>query len=175
MKEVWKTIEGYEGLYEVSSLGRVRSLNYNRKSETKLLSIANHNGYLRICLSKNNEKTNLFIHRLVAKTFIPNPENKRQVNHIDGDKTNNNVNNLEWTTPSENIKHAINMGLLPKLLPYKRKYKVIQYDLNGNIIKIWDSAKEVKKALNISNSQISKCAKGRLKTVHNYIWRYVKR
>lgn len=106
IKEVWKPIKGYENEYLVSNLGQVKSLDRIRKNGLKkgkvLKPIRHSNGYLRVHLNRKD----YFIHRLVAQAFIENPLNKEYVNHIDGDKTNNNVTNLEWTTPSENMHHA---------------------------------------------------------------------
>lgn len=119
-KEIWKDIKGYEGLYQVSNLGRVRSLdryvkqNHNTKQLKKgkiIQPTKNHKGYLGLKLCKENTSKKVSIHRLVAQTFIPNLENKPQVNHIDGDKTNNRIENLEWCTNSENQIHAYKMGL----------------------------------------------------------------
>lgn len=106
MKEVWKSIEGYEGLYEVSNLGRVKSLQ-GKKGDNYILSpISNVDGYCVVGLRKKGIYKQFRIHRIVAKHFIPNPENKSTVNHIDGNKQNNCVSNLEWCTMRENIKHA---------------------------------------------------------------------
>ena len=98
MNEIWKDIPGYEGKYEVSNLGNVRSLNYNRSGEPKLLKQGNVNGYKVVILYKDGKKKTCNVHRLVAMTFIPNPDNLPIVNHKDEDKSNNNVNNLEWCT-----------------------------------------------------------------------------
>lgn len=107
MKEIWKDIKGYEGKYQVSNLGNVKSLErfdkYNRYVKEKILIPRKHTGgYLRVGLSRKD----FYIHRLVAEAFIPNLKNKKYINHIDGDKTNNNINNLEWCTANENMQHA---------------------------------------------------------------------
>jgi len=108
--EIWKEIEGYSGDYLISNLGKVKSL---RNKNPKILKpSAGKHVYLQIILYKNNKPFTHKIHRLVADTFIENKDNKLTVNHIDGNKLNNNVNNLEWATYSENIKHAYNTGLM---------------------------------------------------------------
>mgnify|MGYP002679946246 CR=1 FL=1 len=106
MGEVWKDIKGYEGLYQVSNLGRVRSLNYGRSGETKLLKQGTTNGYKRVFLYKNGKGKNYFVHRLVAMAFIPNPNNLPIINHKDEDSSNNNVNNLEWCTQEYNLNYG---------------------------------------------------------------------
>lgn len=109
--EIWKPIEGYEGLFEVSDRGNVRSLDkYDRngrfwKGKTLSKNVVS-SGYHRVVLCVNNCSKHMYVHRLVADAFIPNPENKETVNHKDGDKTNNAVDNLEWATQGENIKHS---------------------------------------------------------------------
>lgn len=107
--EIWRDVIGYEGLYQVSNFGRVKSFKNNKIKILK--SNVGIGGYLRVVLCKDFDKKNRFVHVLVAKAFIPNPENKRQVNHIDGNKQNNRVDNLEWNTPAENIHHAFDIGL----------------------------------------------------------------
>ena len=121
--EVWKDVEGYEGLYQVSNFGNIKSLarivHSEKRSDYKikekvLKQSDTTTGYKKVELHKDNEKRKSFkVHRLVAQAFIPNPENKREVNHIDGNKHNNNVNNLEWVTSSENKLHAFEMHLNP--------------------------------------------------------------
>jgi hypothetical protein len=118
MEEIWRDIEGYEGLYEVSNLGRVRSLgciiklrhNCTMMREGKVLKLDNRNGYLYAGLSKKGVLKGVGVHRLVAKAFIPNPNNLPQVNHIDANRANNHINNLEWVTCSDNHKHAFKLG-----------------------------------------------------------------
>lgn len=106
MNEVWKDIEGYEGLYQVSNLGNVRSLNYGCTGEIKLLKQSTDCGYKRINLYKNGKRERYLVHRLVAMTFIPNLDNLPMVNHKDEDKSNNNVNNLEWCTREYNMNYG---------------------------------------------------------------------
>ena len=195
MKEIWKPIEGYEGLYEISNFGNVKSLarswnfrDYGNgkvqvvKSKEKILkNTISKCGYMQARLSKNNKHGLKAVHRLVAKAFIPNPENKPQVNHIDGNKQNNRVDNLEWCNNSENQLHAWKLGLQT---PYwKGKFgkdhiqskKVMQYDKNKNLIKIWDSVNEASKTLNIDDASISRCClhyKYR-HTAGGFIWEYL--
>ncbi len=119
--EEWKDIEGYEGLYQVSNLGRVRSLKRTivdswctRVFKGRILKQTEHNGkqpYFYVTLSKNHKNRKILVHRLVAECFIDNDHNKEQVNHIDGNPQNNNVENLEWVTNAENTQHAYNTGL----------------------------------------------------------------
>ena len=115
MKEIWKPIEGYEGLYEVSNMGRVRSLDrewetapnhlIHRKGQI-MIQTKMHRGYLQVRLSKARVSKTFRSHRLVAEAFVPNPYNKPHVNHKDGNKINNCADNLEWVTPSENQIHS---------------------------------------------------------------------
>lgn len=120
MKELWKDIKGYEGCYQVSNLGRIKSLDrmtnnqygeYFMKGRILKNSIIKDKGYCRVSLNNGNGKISKRVHRLVAEAFIPNPENKLEVNHKDGNKLNNCVSNLEWCTNKENIEHSIRTGL----------------------------------------------------------------
>ena len=116
MNEIWKPIEGTDGKYEVSNTGKVRCLNYKQTGKTKELTASEKvGGYLQLRVKKNGNLKTVVVHRLVADAFIPNPDGKPEVNHIDGDKKNNNADNLEWVTRSENIKHAVNIGLREKV------------------------------------------------------------
>ena len=114
MTEVWKDIKGYEGLYQISNLGRVKSLAHLHGKSKKLIRkekimqcVIGIKGYLYCGLSKNGLTKRYRVHRLVAEAFIANPNELPQVNHIDGDKLNNSINNLEWVTKGENNRHAI--------------------------------------------------------------------
>jgi hypothetical protein len=107
--EEWRNIPGFEGLYQVSNMGRVKSL--SRKKGRILKPVVHSNGYMRINLYAGKKPQRKYVHRLVAETFLVNPQNKREVNHLDGDKTNNSIFNLEWATPRENGKHSSKTGL----------------------------------------------------------------
>lgn len=133
--EIWKDVEGYEGMYRVSSYGRVirlermvtDAIGTRVLPETMLMCCdgtgSKNKTYYRVALCRNGKKENVSVHRLVARTFIPNPENKPCVNHIDGNKHNNHVENLEWVTYSENTIHAYQTGLIPphKAEPFVEK------------------------------------------------------
>lgn len=107
MTEIWKDIEGYEGLYQVSNLGRVKSLNYNKTRKEKILSCGDKNGYLFVVLCKNGKHKQFQVHRLVAQEFVPNPENKPYVDHINTIKNDNRVENIRWCTHKENCNNEI--------------------------------------------------------------------
>ena len=109
--ETWKPVRDYEGIYEVSNLGRILSHHYGvrRELQPRITSM----GYRKPTLYRNGERNPQLLHRLVAEAFIPNPSNKPEINHIDGDKLNNSTDNLEWTTHAENMAHAAETGLLP--------------------------------------------------------------
>lgn len=177
MEEIWKDIEGYEGLYQVSNLGRVKSF-YAKNGR---LSIQSHilkpkidkYGYLKLTLCKDKNYKYVTVHRLVATTFIDNLENKPEVNHKDGNKLNNYVNNLEWVTGLENIHHAFDTGLTKKTpLNNPKSIKVSQYDLDGNFIKTFPSTKEVERQLGFCACSVSRAAKSKSHFSHNFLWRY---
>ena len=172
MKEIWKEIKGFEGRYSVSTLGNIR----NDKS-SRLLSpnIGNH-GYRKCSWRENGIVEYFLVHRVVAKTFIPNPDGKRTVNHIDGDKLNNRVENLEWATDSEQQLHALDIGLRPpQLTGYDSKASktIYQFDLQGNFIKEYGSTRCAEKELN-KRLHISEVCNGKRKTSGGYIWSYSK-
>ena len=176
MQEIWKDIKGYESRYQVSNLGNVKSLNYNCTKKAKLLVYhLNHKGYARVHLTKDKQDKYISVHRLVAQAFIPNPNNYPQVNHIDGNKLNNNVDNLEWCTNEYNFQHALKTGLIKKKSkgyhqPYSRS--VNQYDLQGNFIKHWNYISDASKELNISLTSIYRNCNNQIKKPKYYLWRY---
>lgn len=181
--EIWKDVVGFEGLYQVSNLGRIKSLSKNVgfyfRKEKILSNCYQNNGYLVVNLSKKTEVSRKSIHRLVAQAFIPNPERKAQVNHKDGNKQNNCVSNLEWCTDSENKRHAFKTGLNKHTPPIRigkengSSKSVIQYDCSMSFVKKWDCIMEASKNNRIDNSSITKCCKGKLKTAGGFIWRYM--
>lgn len=180
MQETWKDIPGYEGSYQVNNYGNVRSLNYNNNGKTKNISQHKHKtGYLTVILCKNSEKKTKNVHRLVALSFLPNPNNYPCVNHIDGNKENNNVENLEWCTHKQNTAHAIKCGLRNQKFMLgvtgaknKLSKKIVQYDLQGNIVNRWDCISDAARFYGVRPGNINNCLRGRNKTYKGYIWRY---
>lgn len=172
MQEIWKDVVGYEGLYQVSNLGKVYSLISN-----KIIAFSKKpKGYLIVHLYKNGVDKSKHIHRLVAEAFIPNPNNYPEVNHLDGIKTNNCIDNLEWCTKKQNMEHASKNNLVSRLYGadnYRSK-KVIQLDLMYNPIKIWESTGEIMRALNIPKQHISNVCNHKNKTTRNFIFMWYK-
>lgn len=173
MEEIWKDIKGYEGLYQVSNLGKIKSLNYNHTKKEKILkSLKRKNNYLKIRLYKNKKYNTYFIHRIVAENFILNENNLPIVNHIDGNPSNNCVNNLEWCTQKQNVQHSIITGLRKKMREYGNARIVGQYDLDNNLIKIWDALIDIEKELGYNATSIWHCCNNKTKKSYGYIWKY---
>lgn len=182
MGEYWKDISGYEGLYQVSTMGRIR-----RNGRIKIPH-KDKGGYLTVWLSKDSVQRNFKVHRLVAQAFLPNPENKKTVNHIDGNKTHNCLDNLEWATHSENVTHAVRLGLRTvtdaqrkaaretgkRTCDKNRQHKAVACYLKvGGVGVEFESAHEAARSVNGSASAIIKCCKGKAMTHKGYYWRYV--
>ena len=165
MKEIWKDIKDYEGHYQVSNLSRVKSIKFGK--ERILKQHINKGGYYYVCLLKNGKHKNYYVHRLVAETFIDNPDNLPQVNHKDENKTNNNVVNLEWCTN----KYNHNYGTINERISQSQSKTVLQYDLNGNLIKEWKSINECGRN-GFNQGDICKCCNGKRKTAKGFIWVY---
>lgn len=176
MIEEFRDIEGFEGRYQVSNLGNVKSLNYIGTKRAKNLKPCRHHlGYMVVALGAKNWK---MVHTLVAKTFIPNPENKPFVNHIDGNKQNNNVTNLEWVTSKENMNHAIRTGLRnphqnnkPRGGENPTSKPVLQLSCDGQLVKRWDCISDAARYLGCNSSQIVNTLAGRHKTCYGFLWR----
>lgn len=176
MEEIWKDIPGYEGLYQASNLGRIKSLLFNK--EKILKAWVQNTGYLTVSL--NNKKFSL--HRLIAKTFIENPNNYPIINHKDGNKLNNKVENLEWCTYKHNLNEAIKLGLIHIKYASKdnkiRAKKIAQYTLDGVYIKTFigsvDAEKELKqKGIKVNASNIRNVCNGKRNNAGGYKWCYV--
>lgn len=179
-QETFVDIQGFEGLYQISNLGRVKSLRTRFKGHTNpcnmiLVPNIQRSGYIDICLTnKDGKLKRLKIHRLIAIAFIPNINNKPQINHINGIKTDNNINNLEWCTRNENIQHAWRMGLYKKKTGsnHAQSKKVSQYDLKGNFIKIFNSMGEAHRETGVSQGSICLNCLDKIKHAKKFIWRY---
>lgn len=176
-KEIWKDIKGYEGLYQVSNLGNVKSLNYGRTCKERILiPCKKPNGYLNVELSKNCICKKFYVHRLVAKAFIENPDNLPQVNHIDENKLNNRVDNLEWCSYEYNNNygtHNERMLKTRKLRNSKNAERpVLQFTKDCKFVNEYPSIREAARCTGINHSHICSCCKGLLKTAGGYIWKY---
>lgn len=184
MTEEWRDIPGYEGLYQASNLGRVKSLarnmvefhkatRYVRNYPERILSQGDDgNGYKLCWLSKGGKGKSIRTHRLIALAFLPNPNGFRYVNHKDENKSNNNVDNLEWCTPLCNANYGTAVERRVKVQIPKQNKAVYQMDMNGNILAVFPSVKEATRITGINN--ISAVACGVLRQSRGYKWMYVK-
>ena len=179
--EIWKELN-YNGesypTYEVSNTGKIR----NKETQHIRSTRVDRRGYecITIYVSCENGKKQyamIKIHRAVACTFIPNTENKDTVNHKDGNKLNNDVDNLEWNTVQENHDHAMEVlghqELFRETMRKTFSRAIVQMDLDGNEIKRWSSCREVERVLGFSHETIAACARGKRRSSHGFMWRYL--
>ena len=169
MEEIWRDIAGYKGLYQVSNLGNVKSLNYNRTGKERVLKPkTNRNGYLQVVLSKDNKQKFFYVHRLVALHFIPNTNNLPEVNHIDENKSNNCVTNLEWCSSKYNNTYNDRQ----KRIGEKKSIPVVQLDLATNkAVNVYPSAHEAERLGGFSSSNITSCCKNKFHREGNNIYK----
>jgi hypothetical protein len=194
MTELWKDVDGYEGLYQVSNLGNVRSVDreyevtrngvtfMSRKEGKRLTPVRRRHGYLGVMLygkgghAKRGFRT-FSVHRLVAKAFIENPNGYTEVNHLDECKTNNRADNLEWCDRKYNTNYGTTQKRRSEIMKNdsRSSKKVMQMDIHGNEIKIWPSLHEIQRQLGYWPSTISNCCNHRKQTTtaYGYRWEYI--
>ena len=179
-EEVWKDVVGCDGFYRVSNTGKVLSVDWNRTGKPKELRPFDNGGYRRGSVYVNGVRKHFLVHRLVAEAFIENPGNLPCVNHVDGDKSNNCVSNLEWVSVQENVHHAIKNGLRPPNVVCKRKRgrenplckPVFQYDKDGHLIKRWETSFDIEAALGYDRKVIIACCGGHKPSYRGFVWRH---
>lgn len=161
-KEIWKPVAGFEGLYEVSNLGRVKG--------KRVLKPNNTGKYFQVCLSKNGRKYYVSIHRMVAMAFVPNPNGFPEVNHKDENKLNNAADNLEWISRMSNLRYGTRLERIGKA-----KSKSVQaFNAEGVLVKEYASIKEAATKTGLASINISRCCRGIYKRSGGYIWRFTK-
>jgi hypothetical protein len=190
MKEVWKDVPGYEGMYQASNTGKIKSLtrivnsSYGSKMRItgKIKKLCQKpNGYVYVGLSKNGETRSYRVHRLIAMAFIENKSNLSDVNHKNGKKNDNRLSNLEWCSPSQNSIHAYEMNLRKSPNYWEGKFgalhnlsKAVEMrSKEGIIIKTFASIREAERITGIANQNITKCLKGKRASAGGYRWEYV--
>lgn len=163
--EEWRDIKDFENLYQVSNLGRIKSIQRNGTKGGIIAQFKTNNGYMKVNLHKNGNEYFMFVHRIVAVAFLPNQDNKPQINHKNGKKHDNRLVNLEWSTSAENLEHAIKNGL-------RHLKKVGQYK-NGKLVAIYRSCNYASVKTNIQYATIYRCLMGIFKQAGGYEWRYI--
>lgn len=181
MNEVWKDIEGYEGVYQISNFGKIKSLERSLRRSNGVIQTRNERllrqsenmfGYLMVTLHLENSKKTIAVHRLVAKAFVTQKKGCIEVNHIDGNKQNNMADNLEWCTRKQNVDHSFDKGLRrTKGTPYHYR-GVIQKDKNGDIIHVYKTIISASRATKVCTASIISAAKGVTRSAGGYLWEY---
>lgn len=174
-REIWKTviINGVGNpRYKVSSYGRIICMNWKRTGKPRMCRLSNSHGYLSVRIDRVYKR----VHRIVAETFIPNPEGKPFIDHINTIRTDNRVENLRWCTCKENSNNPLTLEHNTSRdkfgAEHHRSIAIVQLDLDGKFIKKWDAIMEVERELGISRGNIAKCCRGRYKTAYGYRWMY---
>lgn len=186
-QEIWKPVEGYEGLYEVSNMGNVRSLAYRKDGVARIMKPwphstfygSNGNRYQVVSLWKNKKGRKIFVHKLVAMAFKPNPDGKKEVDHINAIRYDNRADNLRWVTRSENRQNPISKRRMSE--SHKGRYGaqtshhhgVVQLSIEGEYIRKWESISTAVRELGLRQSGITACCSGRYVSSGGYKWKYV--
>lgn len=165
MKEIWKPIKDFEGHYQVSNFGRVKSIKFGKEI---ILKQNIRRGYYYVGLSKNGKVKYFQVHRLVAEAFLPNTDNLPQVNHKDENKLNNNVDNLEFC----DNKYNSNFGTRNERISKRHSKPVLQYTLDSQFVREWESATQAEREGGFVSGSIAACCRGKLKKHHNFIFKY---
>lgn len=173
MKDVWKPIPGYEGLYSINNNGQV----YSIRSNKMLKPFANEKGYMRVCLQNNGNIKRFRVHRLVAQTFIPNPQGKPTVDHINGIRSDNRAENLRWATMEEQNgtearRKSVSHSMLTSPSIAKKKRPVLQLDMSGRVLTVHDGLNDAARAVNSTAGNIYSCCNGQRKSCKGYIFQY---
>lgn len=179
MEEVWKNIAGYEGLYQISNSGRVKSLNYRGHGYEKILvPKVNNSGRLWVELARNGKSKPFLIHRLVGSAFLPNPLGYKEINHIDENPQNNDVRNLEWCSHKYNVNyyfskhpHGPNRKCSSKYGD-RKSMEIEQCLADGTVVRRWANSRTIFSQTGMSDWSISECCRGNRKTAYGYVWRY---
>ena len=172
-EEIFKDIEGYEGLYQISNLGRVKSLNYRHTGKEKIIKVGKHkDGYLTVCLYKEGAKKYYTVHKLVGNAFLSNPHGFKEVNHIDEDKTNNCADNLEWCSRSYNCSYNGRAKKAGKKIAEKLGKPVIAISKESGLIMEYESIREAERLTGVYHQNIIACCKGKYKSAGNFYWYY---
>ena len=184
--ERWKDIKGYEGLYRVSNQGRVLSLNYRGSRRTEILNQRKtQKGYMTVGLSKDGQERKYMVHRLVAQAFIPNPDNKSQVDHKNTKRDDNRAANLKWVTARENANNPLSKKHLSKAVTgsqnpfyghissmHHGSRKIIQLTEDGQLVRTWNAMADVTREMDWDYRKISQCCSGQIKSAFGFKWMY---